>query len=206
MVKVFVESDRVTVVFPKEDEKQKEAIERILNEVYGNNKQVSNTEVEGLVSTNPLSTEPGVDVVDRNRSQKYVRKNNIVNDKRNPYKGLTVYDALKTHGITAFANIMPAGLYSDSKYDIQIVREAYTDFKVYLCEIYNEEYLETVEIATIKDIVSTLQNLVHDSVVSILSMAAFATLDDFLNTATESQLRSAAAKVLKDTIKLLNKK
>lgn len=204
-IKVFKEPDRVTVVFPCEDEKQQLALEKILREIYEDKEAVTSTKIEGIVPSGNRPTNKGVDVVGQGRKQTYVRKNDIVKDSRNPYPGKTVYEALTQKGVTVIDDLVKIP-FKNSQYDTQIKREMYGDIKKYLTEINSDENLISADLSVIKDIIVVLSNRLNsDSIYEIIKKLAYAKPVTFLEEADENQLRSAARKILIDTIAKLNK-
>jgi len=200
MVKIFKEKDQITVVFPRVDGAE-EAIEKILTDVYGKAQDVRETEVEGLISKNTPKAD-GVQVIET-KSKTYTRTNQILKDKRNPFSGKIPYFVFKEIGISAMLSYRDMRL-GKSETDLQISRELFGDFKKYLREINTEEYLIETDLEEIKKIISVISTTVYPlPMQSILNTLGIDNVETFLNDSNESQIRSAAAKVINDTIKFL---
>ena len=201
MVKIFNEDDRITVVFPNQPGAS-EAIEKILTDIYGKAEDVKEVEVKGLIAAKNPPEANGVQVVNKTVKQQHVRTNLILQDKRNPYDMLP-YDAFKTYGISAMFEYSKMGL-RNSENDIKISRELFADFKRYLAEINNENYLIETDIEEIKNIITVISTKIYKTPIeAIIKHLAVSSVTSFIETASEDQLRSAAAKVLNDTIKFL---
>lgn len=200
MVKIFKEKDQITVIFPK-NEKAEEQIERILKEVYGEAENTQEIEVQGLLAAKVPPKENGVQVISQTPKKTYKRENNILKDKRNPYKDKLPFDVFVEHGIKAMLAYRDMGL-GKSEYDIQINRELFTDFKKYLLKINTPEYMTETDLEEIKQIIKVISTCIYaDPIKSILKSVAMESVDTFIAEASESQIRSAAVKVVGDTLK-----
>lgn len=202
MVKIFEESDRLTVVFPKVDNAQ-ETIERILKEVYGEAQEIDKVSVQGLIPAKVPPKADGVQVITKTPKKMHKRTDAILKDARNPFKGKLPYDVFQEKGIKALIAYRDMHL-KRSEYDNQISRELFVDLKKYLREINTTEYMTTSPIDDIKDIVTVLSTVVNKTPIdTILNALAINDVQTFLKEGSESQIRSAAVKVVTDTLKLL---
>lgn len=202
MVKIFEESDRVTVVFPKVDNAQ-EMIEKILKDVYGEAEEVKRVEVPGLIPDKTPPKANGVQVITKAPKKMHKRTDAILKDARNPFKGKLPYDVFQEIGIKALTSYRDMHL-TRSEYDSQISREMFVDLKRYLKEINTTEYMTTTPLENIKSIITVLSTTVNKTPMdSILNALAINDIDTFLKEGSESQIRSAAVKVVTDTLKLL---
>ena len=202
MVKIFEENDRITVVFPKVENAQ-ETIERILKEVYGEAEEVKRVPVKGLVSDKIPPKANGVQVITTAPKKVHKRTDAILKDARNPFKGKLPYDVFQENGIKALIAYRDMKL-KRSEYDEQISRELFVDLKKYLKEINTTEYMTTTSLDEIKNIVTILSTVVNKTPMdNILNALAINDIETFLTEGSESQIRSAAVKVVTDTLKLL---
>lgn len=199
MVKMFVEEDRYTVVFPKTD-KARGIIQRILNEAYGEEEDFAEIPIQGLLPTNSPTDDLGISIIEKER--KFVRKDVIRKDPRNPYVGLNVYEALKEHGISAFGHIFSVGNFGKDAEDMQIIREGYADLKKYLSDINTDDYFLKADSETISETLRLLSRIkrYRKHIENILSYTATLDVDAFIKEASESQIRSCLKKVINDIL------
>lgn len=203
MVKIFNEPDQITVVFPRVDGAE-ELIKKILVDVYGEAEDIRETEVKALVASKTPPKADGVQVITQEPKKQYVRTNKILNDKRNPFKDKIPYFVFKEKGVEAMLAYRKMNL-GTNELDSQISRELFGDFKKYLREISTEEYFTQTDLEEIKKIISVISTTIYPVPIKhILNALAMDSVNTFLAEASESQIRSAAVKVVNDTLKYLH--
>lgn len=204
MIKIFKEEDKMTVVFPRDEEAEK-AIERILKEIYGEAEDVRESEVQGLLAAgNKAPAKSGVQVITKEPKKAFVRKDDILRHPLNPYKSMIPFDAFKKYGVTALSEYAKMGLNKKVEKDTPILLEIFSDFKKYLISINKSDYMLNTDLEEIKNLILIINKYVYrDPMQKILKLLAMTSVDAFVNESSESQLRSAATKVVKDTISFL---
>lgn len=196
MVKCFKDGNRLTVVFYECDTKTQDLLIEMVK--AANEKTPEEIVVPEVIPAKTVAKN-GFSVVDMEKIRKVEYNKSLKLPEIMPYSGMTVSQALKKNGVNALIQLDSYLNLLDKKKDKLLLNTIQVEFKEFAESEYKNlvDKIETVDINYMRNYIINIEPVLQETIDEILQKTTYQSVDLFVISATEYELRSAFATLVK---------